>query len=820
MIRSEGFDIKVSVIIPLYNTQTYIGKCIESCVNQTLKEIEIIVINDGSTDRSPDIVKEYAEKNNNIFMHSIENCGLSIARNTGLAMARGKYIYFLDSDDWINEDCLEILYTQAEKYDLELVTFDSKNVGEVDLYSSMVGVISRFDIINAARIYTGREFVEEYQDKLVIVEAVWVFFIRRSFLKANEIEFLPHVIYEDHKFHFELLMSANRMMYLPKELHKRTCHADSIMTSGLSDRKFISIYETALAILCAIEKKSLDSEETKFWLAYARFRLKRSIIMIIDTRSRDYAKILERCYSQIEELQYQCIRKHYELLKRIDFLDFTKFLSAQLIYMEQLLCGIGAISPRQIAFLSEVDQFRDNYIRERLEKLPFSEEGKRIGIFGIGNHTGSVLREYQRLIGDIKCDILYIDSYIPSYIHRIEWRDIVNIHDVTCDDVDGIVISSILYQKDMLESARRVVGDTLPIYTIYDNGDWPVDTDYDEVVNMKKRLMRFKRNCSEKRIFVIGTPRHTNTGDYLITFGVRQFLSTYFSEYEIIEVTGEDFQANKDNVWDLVTKMDLILIDGGGFFGSYWMDGTTIQMALGLFPRNPTVVLPQTLFYEDNRYGKIKVAQICEVIEKHENLTICYREANSLERGRVMFGEGVRQYVLPDMALLLHGLKREKQQYGILLCLRKDIESVFTEAQREQITELAERLCDSVSATSMHWKSVIAQEEETEIVNKKLDELGTAELVITDALHCMVSCALIGVPCIALPSTTQKTAGVYEWIKELQYIRYVEDIADIEDTAKKLLYDQKQKDFEYAIDTQEHEAKLVEIASKSWGIPV
>lgn len=820
MIRSEESGIKVSVIIPLYNTPTYIRKCIESCLNQTLKEIEIIVINDGSTDESPDIVKEYIGKNNNILMHSIENSGLSIARNSGLAMAKGKYIYFLDSDDWIDEDCLEILYTQAEKYHLELVTFDSQNVGEVDLYSSRVGVISRFDILDASRIYTGKEFVAEYQDRQGVVEAAWIFFIRRSFLQANEIQFLPHVIYEDHKFHFDLLMSANRIMYLPKALHKRTCHANSIMTSGFSDRKFISIYETALAILCAIERKNLNSEETRFWLSYAQYRLKYSIMVINNISGQDYARVLERCYPQIEELQYQCMLKHYELLKRVDFPDFTKFISAQLIYMEQLLGGIGVISPRQIAFLSEVDQFRDDYIREKLEKLPFSEEGKRIGIFGVGNHTRNVLREYQRLIGDIRCDILYIDSYIPSYTQRIEWRDIVNVHDVTCDDVDGIVISSYLYQKDMLESLRRVVGDTLPIYTIYDNGDWPLDTDYNEVVDMKKRLMRFKRNCSEKRIFVIGTPRHTNTGDYLITFGVRQFLNTYFSGCEIIEVTGEDFQANKDNVWDLIAKTDLILIDGGGFFGSYWMDGTTIQMALEIFPHNPTVILPQTLFYEDNRYGKIKADKICEVIEKHENLTICYRETNSLKKGQVMFGEKVRQYALPDMALLLHGLKREKQRNGILLCLRKDIESVFTEAQRKQIAGLAEQLRDLVSSTSMHWENVIAQEEETEIINRKLDELGTAELVITDALHCMVSCALIGVPCIALPSTTQKTAGVYEWIKELEYIRYVEDIADIEDAAKKLLYDRKQKDFEYVIDTQEYEAKLAEILSKSWGIPV
>ena len=102
-------NIKISVIIPVYNVEKYIIECIESIINQTLKDIEIIVVNDGTKDNSIKIVEEYLS-DKRIKIINKANGGLSSARNEGMKVAKGEYIYFIDSDDFINEDVLEVLY--------------------------------------------------------------------------------------------------------------------------------------------------------------------------------------------------------------------------------------------------------------------------------------------------------------------------------------------------------------------------------------------------------------------------------------------------------------------------------------------------------------------------------------------------------------------------------------------------------------------------------------------------------------------------------------------------------------------------------------
>ena len=113
---------KVSVLIPVYNTAKYLQKCLDSVINQTLYDIEIVCINDGSTDESRFILEEYAKKDIRIKVHNKENGGLVAARKTGLELATGEYIGFVDSDDWIEPDMYEKLYNLASQYNADLIT--------------------------------------------------------------------------------------------------------------------------------------------------------------------------------------------------------------------------------------------------------------------------------------------------------------------------------------------------------------------------------------------------------------------------------------------------------------------------------------------------------------------------------------------------------------------------------------------------------------------------------------------------------------------------------------------------------------------------
>ena len=112
---------KVSVIVPVYNTSNYLEKCITSLLNQTLQDIEIIMVNDGSLDNSREIIEEFQKKDNRILLFNKENGGQASARNLGLSKATGEYVAFLDSDDYISPVMYEQLYNKAKSMDYDIV---------------------------------------------------------------------------------------------------------------------------------------------------------------------------------------------------------------------------------------------------------------------------------------------------------------------------------------------------------------------------------------------------------------------------------------------------------------------------------------------------------------------------------------------------------------------------------------------------------------------------------------------------------------------------------------------------------------------------
>ena len=120
-------SIKISVIIPIFNAEKYISDCLESIINQTLKDIEIILINDGSNDKTEQIIKEYAKKDKRIIILKQKNKGAGAARNSGIQISKGEYISFIDSDDMFHFKTLEIAYENLIKFNADIVLFYGRN---------------------------------------------------------------------------------------------------------------------------------------------------------------------------------------------------------------------------------------------------------------------------------------------------------------------------------------------------------------------------------------------------------------------------------------------------------------------------------------------------------------------------------------------------------------------------------------------------------------------------------------------------------------------------------------------------------------------
>lgn len=192
---------KISVIIPVYNVEKYLTECLTSVVNQTFKDIEIICVNDGSTDNSPIILEEFAQKDSRIKIINQENQGLSAARNTGLDVATGEYVSFIDSDDYISTD----LYADMQKYlPAELICFNAKIFPMSEKYRTLQNYIQcKFD---------GEQPIEE---KLILKTNVhvWNKVFRTSIIKENNIRFPKGLYFEDFPFVCEYMLSINSVKF-------------------------------------------------------------------------------------------------------------------------------------------------------------------------------------------------------------------------------------------------------------------------------------------------------------------------------------------------------------------------------------------------------------------------------------------------------------------------------------------------------------------------------------------------------------------------------------------------------------------------------
>ena len=180
---------KVSVIVPVYNVEKYLSKCLDSLVNQTLKDIEIIVVNDGATDNSAAVIDSFVCKYPQIISLTKENGGLSDARNYGMPYATGEYIGFVDSDDYVDIDMYEKLYTKAKEENSDIVECDLHHVFPDGTIDTEVG--------------------DRIQDKKQMLmmgrSVVWNKIYRREWLEKTEIKFPKGLIYEDVEFFCKLV---------------------------------------------------------------------------------------------------------------------------------------------------------------------------------------------------------------------------------------------------------------------------------------------------------------------------------------------------------------------------------------------------------------------------------------------------------------------------------------------------------------------------------------------------------------------------------------------------------------------------------------
>ncbi len=214
-------EYTLSVIIAMYNSEKFIRKCIDSILESNLPQesFEIIVVNDGSKDQSVAIVEEYQRKYNYIHLFHQENQGQSIARNHGLKYAKGKYIWFVDSDDYVEADLLPI-YQAIESHDgIDIVGIRSKVLDEEGKLLHLYEI----DNFQPDTLLTGREaLLKGYQPS-----SMWANIIRKSFLLEHHLEFYPGILHQDTELSLRCMLNAKKVCYTGLYLYDYIIHEGS-----------------------------------------------------------------------------------------------------------------------------------------------------------------------------------------------------------------------------------------------------------------------------------------------------------------------------------------------------------------------------------------------------------------------------------------------------------------------------------------------------------------------------------------------------------------------------------------------------------------
>lgn len=228
---------KISIIIPVYNAEKYLRKCIESILSQSFNDFELILVNDGSSDNSLDICKEYSKNDGRVRIICKENGGAASARNEGLNIAKGDYIAFIDADDFINKDMYKILYNMAIKNDADLVICEYLNIEEDEE--------KKYDEINNMNYYEKQYDNTEclnliYSDRNISMIVPWNKLYKKNIFE--NIRYPEGRICEDEFIAHRILHKCEKILYTNRCLYYYVQSSNSVMRKPFNRKRLDSVY--------------------------------------------------------------------------------------------------------------------------------------------------------------------------------------------------------------------------------------------------------------------------------------------------------------------------------------------------------------------------------------------------------------------------------------------------------------------------------------------------------------------------------------------------------------------------------------------------
>ncbi len=345
----KSSDIKVSIILPVYNVENYLRQCLDSVINQTLKEIEIICVNDGSTDDSPLILDEYAKKDNRIRIINKKNAGLGAARNTGMEYVKGEYIGFIDSDDYVDISMFEKLYKNAKFNNSDIVmcpmsVVNNNNEEFKNRSYYNLNCFNDYFYNNVFDYKKTKDFIFE-----IAVNAYNKIY-RTEFIRRIHVKFAEGLIFEDNPFFYYSYVSAKRVSLIRDFLYYHRINREGSIISD-ADKRFFDVIKIQNWVMKIFSTRP-DFEEYKNDLLYKRINgVLFRYFQVSDIYKPEFFKLIKQDFEKIkltnnefEALFLQGKKDYYNVLNSDSRRDFELIRENDNLLNNNLLNKINEVT--------------------------------------------------------------------------------------------------------------------------------------------------------------------------------------------------------------------------------------------------------------------------------------------------------------------------------------------------------------------------------------------------------------------------------------------------------------------------------------------
>ena len=434
---------KTSVIIPVYNVQDYLPACLDSVLAQTQEDIEVILVDDGSTDGSLEIELAYAARDPRVRVIQQPNLRQGTARNRGLAEARGEYVYFMDSDDLIVPEHFETCYLVCKKHNLEFVTFETFefiNDPNVECPDSFRELNDRRGKVTQD-VVDGPMFWARYFPGHMIPFVCWLEYFDRTFLIENDLRFVEGIYFEDNDWIARVFMAAKRIKFLPLRLHRYRLRPGSNVRSGFTTVLADSCFDVH-AVLCSLARSEQDP---------ARLRIIRDISDVKDCRFKEFAT-LEPTES-LRAMTSAFVQLLLDECAQDDLPDIVRSMHFSTVV--SLAEGVSAWSHPPVVLTKELAKRLLNF------NVPELGTASRVGVYG----TGKACEGFLWLFDTKACTYFFLGTDVdPGQKYR--GKRVVSIRDAHVLDLDAVIITSAKYAEEMKSNVARYLGEDTPVYVV------------------------------------------------------------------------------------------------------------------------------------------------------------------------------------------------------------------------------------------------------------------------------------------------------------------------------------------------------------------